>query len=166
MKKLILPIAILAIALASCKKETSAPAEQTGGMNIKEQVADIIGKADHELYDRIYNSDPNSRAPKPSIKVTHGIFHIPPPPYGAADGTCLPCGSCVCHITITWPAFVTDSTEVTEITENYYASFSEVDEAEIVLNDTIPYKVDSIKSVNVKFDNTGASQLTCTLYEP
>lgn len=165
MKKLLF-ISALAITIAGCTKETMKPAASSGeNSSIETQVADLIQKADPELYSIIYTNNPGSRAPKPSIKIIHGIFVILNG--DPASGTCFPNPNCVCSISITWPAFVTDSTEVSDITGNYYVEYTEPGEGEIIMNDSVPYTIHDLSSVDVKFDEgiEGQSVITCTVLE-
>lgn len=157
MKKLVLPIAFLAILIAGCKKENVQPVSSPA-LSMEQQVADLIAKGDPELYNKIYNRDPNSRAPEPEVKITTGSFIILQG--DVASGTCWPSTS-VCHITVTWPALVTDSTEETYITSNYYAEFAERGEGEIIMNASEPYTIHDLRSVDIRFIENGKSTVTC-----
>jgi hypothetical protein len=159
MKKLLF-IAVLAITIAGCKKESMSPAvPESGVRSLEAQVAELISKGDPELYDKIYNRNPNSKEPVPDVHITHGIFV----PQGGdiASGTCYPNPNCVCHITLTWPAFVTDSTEETIVTSNYYVEFTEAGEGEIIMNDSIPYSIHDLESVDIRFGELGRSTVVC-----
>lgn len=165
MKKLLF-IAALAITIAGCTKETVKPTAPSGeNSSIETQVADLVQKADPELYNKIYNRDPNSKAPVPIIEITHGIFVA----QGGdiASGTCYPNPNCVCHISITWPAFVTDSTEIKDVTSDLYLTFAETGQGEIIMNDSVPYSIHDVRSIDIKFDGEveGKSAVTCTVFE-
>jgi hypothetical protein len=162
MKKLAFPIAVLALLFASCKKESPAPVNPGTETNMHQQVANLIQKGDPELYDRMYNH-PDQKAPKPTIKITHGIFHYPP---GSPEsGTCLPNPNCVCHMTIVFPALVDDSTEIKDVTADFYQEFDKSGDGELLLNDSLSTSIKNVKSVSVHFKEDDESTVIWTLHE-
>jgi hypothetical protein len=161
MKKLTF-IACIVIVFASCKKESPVPVKEAQGSTIKQQVADLIQKGDPGLYDRLYNH-PDDKAPKPSIKITHGIFHYPT---GSPEsGTCIWNPNCVCHITIVFPALVTDSTDVVDITSNYYDEF-DAGQCDLMLNDSATTNIKNIHTIDIDFRDAYTSTIDWTVHEP
>lgn len=86
MKKLILFTALCIIAVG-CKKEEAAPVQPTTqNVSMKQQVANLIQKADTDLYDQVYGQVRNER--RPIVKGIPGIFFIPSG--GIDEATCWP----------------------------------------------------------------------------
>jgi hypothetical protein len=158
MKKLFLPFVVFAMTFAACEKEKQLPLSTE--LNMKKEVADLIQKGDLELYEQLYGTGASLKAPKPSIKITHGVFHIPPPPYGPADGYCLP-GTSVCHITIVFPALVTPETPETIVTSSFSNSFATPSDGELIINNNgQTTTIEHLKSMSVAFSQQIIGQST------
>ncbi|MDQ3046668.1 MAG: hypothetical protein M3R27_03900 [Bacteroidota bacterium] len=165
MKKITLISCVaIALAFASCKKETPVPQNNVSERTFLEnQISEIIGKADADLYDRIYNVPAGSKAAEPSFLVTHGIFHVPPVG-GPESGTCLPHETCICHITLVWPKLIDRNTPTEIITENLQLQFNNPGEAEVVMNAERPYSLQNIRSVSLNFTSQSSS-IVCSQFQ-
>jgi len=149
MKKLIL-LASMALVFGSCEKENVNPAKPVPGSDVK-SISELIREGNPELYDQIYNSTPGLRAPKPSVKVIHGIMYYPPG--HPENGHCLPHPTNPCMLIITWAALVDENTPEEIITENYAAAYTEEGEGQVILNNAgTPETFDNVKSINLRFD--------------
>jgi len=123
MKKLVF-LAVLAITVASCKKEQAMqpqnPAAQAQSM--EEQVANVIKQADAKLYNKVYGTQADAKAPKEDVRFLPGVFYIPGPgPSGGIDNaTCLGTNN-VCMVIVTSPKSETGN--ISAITGNVNETF-------------------------------------------
>jgi hypothetical protein len=84
MKKIIL-FAVVCIAAVSCSKEKTCPVQPaSSATSMEQQTADLIKKADKELYHNMYET----KRPRPIVKAIPGIFYIPSG--GIDEATCWP----------------------------------------------------------------------------
>ncbi len=159
MRKLLI-FASIALAFTGCKKEEVSVVQQSTSIN--KQVADVIKKADADLYDQIYNNT-NSKKPKPSIKYCPGVFVILQG--DPASGTCFP-NQNVCFVIITFGPLVEggdDGPAHSQITSNLIENYEEGDFATLILNtphNNPPTK--GVRSLNVNFDNPDGISVSFT----
>jgi hypothetical protein len=164
MKKTLALIFAVAV-MASCKK-VSPTQEIALIQSIDQQVADLIREGDPELYQALYTENSNRHEEPTSVKITRGIFN-----FGGGvpeDGTCLPDPNCVCHITCEWPALIdpTNPPEEEYLTDDYHGSYNEKGQAELIIRTVHgPLTVKDLASVDIVFDNTGASTLHYSILE-
>jgi len=142
MKTKLILLACISIALTSCKKDEAQLAQpQTPTISIEEQVADLIKKADKNLYDEVYNQNStiNRETKEPEVIIYHGVFVAD---HGdIASGYCQPHPTNPCFVTIIFGEGGADGGEVNvEVFngENSEQVYSEEDHARLILNTSSP----------------------------
>ena len=138
-------------ALASCKKETNAFI-QPQNLSMADQVANVIKKADPDLYSKVYGSQSNAKKPNDGVRYLPGVFYIPQgtgPTSGIDNATCLGTDN-VCMVIITSPKSMAGS--VSELTSNIDETY-ETTTAQLILNDGESPTVKQINSIKVNLDN-------------
>jgi hypothetical protein len=135
MKKLIF-FACVSLALLSCKKETPLTPTLKESNSLEKQVAEVIFKADKNLYNKVYNH--NKKAPIVDVKIIHGIFVAQQG--DIASGTCLPHPTNPCMIIVSGKFASNTPTfnGIGVITGNQVIEFAEEDEACVIANTSTP----------------------------
>ncbi len=131
-----LVLAWTALVLVSCKKETPLTPTLTENNSLETQVAEVIFKADKNLYNKIYNH--NKRSPIVDVKIIHGIFVAQQG--DIASGTCLPHPTNPCMIIVSGKFASNTPTfnGIGVITGNQVVEFAEEDEASVIANTSTP----------------------------
>ena len=132
--KLIL-LACVSVAFASCKKDNMESAmPQSPAISMDQQVADLIRKADKNLYDKIYNQSKSTdqRTGTIDVKIIHGIFISLQG--DIASGTCFPHATNPCMVIVT--AGTPGGSSGNDL--NADLQFPEADPAQLVINISEP----------------------------
>lgn len=137
MKKIILFTALCIVAV-SCKKEEVAPVQPaTQNVSMKQQVADLIQKADNDLYQQVYGQVRAER--RPIVKGIPGIFFIPSG--GIDEATCWPAFN-VCMVVVISSRVAQQNVTGPEagffVNGDYNESFPQDVIAKLIINRSIP----------------------------
>ena len=153
MKKLILSIAVAAI-FTGCKKENAQLNVTPQNTSFDGKVADLIQRADKDLYDQCYNSQ-NQKGPIVTVKSIPGAYVI----LGGdiAAGKCYPTnGVCITIISVAKSLQnVTGLAQFSIINSDFNETYGDDVTAELVLNSSPFPTVKQITAINGHFDDKG-----------
>ncbi len=144
----------IALAFASCKKESQEPLmQQSVQKSMQQQVADLIQEGDPDMFNVIYG---NTKAMKPSVHTHPGVFHWPATG-NPEDGNCVSWPDCVCMVCIEGARFVNENTPEFEINRDFHKTWISPGDAELLINDGSATTIQNLKSLDITFDRDGNS---------
>ncbi|HEY0029727.1 MAG TPA: hypothetical protein VGC65_03125 [Bacteroidia bacterium] len=159
MKKLLLATCIT-IVLASCQKEDAFLPQS---LPVKERIAELIHKADANLYADVYASNPSLKAPKPSVRYCPGIFVILQG--DPASGTCFSSQN-VCFVIVTaalpqpgggnHDGDNLGGNPISELSTNINEQYGDDINARLVIN-TQPIEMKEVSSLSLNFVENGTA---------
>lgn len=131
----------------SCKKETGIDTPCTSQLSQKQQVAQIIQKADPMLYDKMYGN--HTRTKIIDTHVTPGVFHWPKSGQ-PEDGTCIGNQS-ICFIEVFALGTTGETTEMKHpLSETY-----DPENTTLIINDGENPISKPLSSMNSWYDEDG-----------
>ncbi len=164
MKTKLILLACISVTFASCKKDAVQSAQpQSPTISMNEQIADLIKRADKNLYDEVYNQ--NSTRATPVVTTIPGYYRIPgqgePGGGSVDDGYCFQVPG-VCMVVVTSGAGRSGDPLVSNtITGNVTKTYSADDNARLIENTSSPV-VQNIAGLSTTINNNGDIQIKIT----
>ena len=155
MKTKLILLAFVSITIASCKKDAIQSAQpQSPTISMNEQVADLIKRADKNLYEEVYGHN-SERDIVPGKDYIPGYFRIPgqgePGAGNVDDGYCAPVNA-VCIAIVS--AGLSNALPGSNLNSNVNLQFSAADNARLIINSPQPV-VQSIKELRTSSNSNG-----------
>ncbi|MBA3706465.1 MAG: hypothetical protein H0W84_11380 [Bacteroidetes bacterium] len=161
MKTKLIMLACISITFASCKKEGAELAQPLSPtLSMDEQVADLIKRADKNLYDEVYGRH-SERDLIPGKDYVPGYFRIPEQDKNGGDvsqGYCLQVNM-VCVAIVSTPGSSRSSLSGGNLDTDVDLQFSAADNARLIINSPQPV-VKSITSFKTRRNSNGDINLS------